>query len=484
MTRSGADSSFAPIDGLFRMNSASTPTKARRLAPAQRALALMLAGALAATTLLHATSAKAQRIPIIRDAELEQLLRDYLNPVLRAAGLGKQNVRVVVINDMGFNAFVMDGRHVFVNAGAIFDSRTPNELIGVLAHETAHLAGGHLSRLRERLAAAQTQSIALLLAGVGAAIAAAKTGGGSMGVAGIAAPQELIRRQLLAYVRSQEDQADHAALKFLAATGQSPKGMVETFKRLSGDILFKATGADPYQQTHPLPADRVATLEAAAKTSPYWDKKDPAELQLRHDLARAKLAGFLNRPDTVARRYPASDTSLPARYARAIAAYRNTDIRSAVAQIDTLIAAQPGNAHFHELKGQALLENGRAAEAVAPLRRAVQLAPQQALMQIMLGQALVGSDNAKNAEEAIPVLRAALQREPEVVDGYTQLAMAYGKKGDLAQADLASAEAAYLKGDASTATLLATRAKGRFPIGSPAWVRADDIVSAKKPRAN
>ncbi len=465
------------------MNSRSTPIKARRLAPARRIIALALSGALAVTALLQPTPAHAQRIPIIRDAELEQLLRDYLNPVLRAAGLGKQNVRVVIINDMGFNAFVMDGRHVFVNAGAIFDSKTPNELIGVLAHETAHLAGGHLSRLRERLAAAQTQSIALLLASVGAAIAAGKSGGGSIGMAGIAGPQELIRRQLLAYVRSQEDQADHAALKFLAATGQSPKGMVETFKRMSGDILFKASGADPYQQTHPLPADRVATLETAARASPNWDKKDPADLQLRHDLARAKLAGFLNRPDTIARRYPASDTSLPARYARAIAAYRNSEVRTAVAQIDGLIAAQPGNAHFHELKGQALLENGRAAEAVGPLRRAVQLTPQP-LMQIMLGQALVGSDNAKNAEEAIPILRAALQREPDVVDGYTQLAMAYGKKGDLAQADLASAEAAYLKGDAPTATLLATRAKGRFPIGSPAWVRADDIVSAKKPKAN
>ena len=483
MTAFGADSSFAPIDGPTRMNSRSTPIKARRLAPARRFIALALTGALAAITLLQPAPAHAQRIPIIRDAELEQLLRDYLNPVLRAAGLGKQNVRVVIINDMGFNAFVMDGRHVFVNAGAIFDSKTPNELIGVLAHETAHLAGGHLSRLRERLAAAQTQSIALLLASVGAAIAAGKTGGGSMGMAGIAAPQELIRRQLLAYVRSQEDQADHAALKFLAATGQSPKGMVETFKRMSGDILFKASGADPYQQTHPLPADRVATLEIAARASPNWDKKDPAELQLRHDLARAKLAGFLNRPDTIARRYPASDTSLPARYARAIAAYRNSEVRTVVTQIDGLIAAQPGNAHFHELKGQALLENGRAAEAVGPLRRAVQLAPQP-LMQIMLGQALVGSDNAKNADDAIPILRAALQREPEVVDGYTQLAMAYGKKGDLAQADLASAEAAYLKGDAPTATLLATRAKGRFPIGSPAWVRADDIVSAKKPKAN
>jgi predicted Zn-dependent protease len=428
--------------------------------------------------------AQAQRIPMIRDAEIEQLLRDYLNPILRTAGLAKQNVKVVVINDMAFNAFVMDGRHVFVNAGAIANTRTPNELIGVLAHETAHLAGGHLSRLREQLAAAQTQSIIALLAGLGAAIAASQQrgGGGNVGAA-VLGPQESIRRQVLAYVRAQEDQADHAAVKYLIATGQSTKGMVDLFKRMSDDLIFKVSRADPYQQTHPLAADRVAALETAARASPTWDKKDSADLQLRHDLARAKLAGFLNSGDSVSRRYPTSDTSLPARYARAIASYRHSDLRNAVGQIDALISVQPNNPYFHELKGQALLESGRPTEAVAPLRRAVQLAPQPALIQIMLAQALVATSD-KNANEAISMLRAALQREPQSPDAYAQLAIAYGKKGDLGQADLASAEAAYLKGDSNTATLLATRAKGRFPIGSPAWVRADDIVSARKPRAN
>jgi predicted Zn-dependent protease len=228
-----------------------------------------------------------------------------------------------------------------------------------------------------------------------------------------------------------------------------------------------------------MPADRVAALETIAKASPYWGKKDSPELQQRHDLMRAKLTGFLDRADTVARRYPLSDHSLAARYARAIATYRRADIKTALEEIDGLIHAQPNNPYFHELKGQALLESGRAAEAVAPLRRAVQLAPSPALIQIMLGQALIATGNAKYADEAVHLLRSALIHEPEASGAYAQLAMAYGKKGDLAHADLASAESAFYRGDYGAATMLATRAKTRLPVGSPAWVRADDIVTTK-----
>jgi predicted Zn-dependent protease len=418
-------------------------------------------------------------VPLIRDAEIEQLLRDYSAPILRAAGLAKQNVKIVIINDRNFNAFVMDGRHIFVNAGTLLEAKTPNEVIGVFAHETGHLAGGHLSRMREKLAAAQTQSIVAMIAGIGVAIASAHSAGGGTGMGGILAPQEAIRRSLLSYVRTQEDQADHAGVKFLNATGQSPKGMYDTFKRLSSEVLFTAQHVDPYAQTHPMPADRVAALEVIAKASPYWSKTDPPELQQRHDLMRAKLYGFLDRGDAVARRYPLSDNSLAARYARAIATYRRADLKHAAEQIDALIQAQPSNPYFHELKGQALLESGRPAEAVAPLRRAAQAAPSPALIQIMLAQALIATGDAKHADEAVGLLRTALSREPEAVDAYSQLAMAYGKKGDLAHADLASAEAAFYRGDFVAATMLATRAKTRLPVGSPAWVRADDIVAAK-----
>jgi predicted Zn-dependent protease len=200
-------------------------------------------------------------------------------------------------------------------------------------------------------------------------------------------------------------------------------------------------------------------------------------------MMRAKLAGFLERPDAVARRYPMSDTSLPARYARAIAAYRDSDLNVSMAQIDALIQTQPNNPYFHELKGQALLEGAKPAEAIAPLRRAAALAPNATLIRIMLAQALIATGETRYSDESITLLRVAMQREPDAPDVYSQLAMAYGRKGAYAEADLASAQAALARGDAKTARELAARAKTRFPTGSPGWVRADDIVGLKQPSA-
>ncbi len=422
--------------------------------------------------------------PIIRDTEAEQLLREYTRPILRTAGLEKQNIQVVILNEKGFNAFVADGRRIFVNYGALMQADTPNQIIGVLAHETGHLAGGHLSKLREQLAQAQTQMIIAMLLGAGAMVAGARStssnsGLANAGAAAIAGPQEMIRRTLISYVRQQEENADRAGVKFLTATGQSAKGMYETFKRFTNESLFAARGADPYLQSHPMPAERVAALEELARSSPYWDKKDDPALQLRHDMVRAKVSAFMERQDTVYRRYPQSNDGLPARYARAIATYLHGDLRTALAQIDGLIQVQPTNPYFHELRGQALLEGGKPAEAIAPLRKALQLSNNAPLIEMLLGQALVATDNKAYTEEAIAILRAAVARETEAPLGYTQLAMAYGRKGDFAQADLASAQAAFLRGDNKTARELASRAKTRFAIGTPGWVRADDIVSAK-----
>ena len=421
---------------------------------------------------------------LLRDTEIEQLLRDYTRPILRTAGLEKQNIQVVIINDSGFNAFVADGRRIFVNYGALMKSDTPNQLIGVLAHETGHLAGGHLAKMREQLAQAQTQMIIAMLLGAGVIAAGARSGNSNsglsnVGAAAISAPQEVIKRTLLSYVRQQEENADRAGVKFLTATGQSAKGMYETFKRFTNDSLFAARGADPYLQSHPMPAERVAALEELARSSPYWDKKDDPALQLRHDMMRAKTSAFMERQDTVYRRYPLSDNSLPARYAHAVTTYLHGDLRAALAQIDTLIQGEPNNPYFYELRGQALLERGKPADAIVPLRKAVQLSNNAPLIEMLLGQALVASDNKAYTEEAIAILRAAVARETEAPIGYTQLAMAYGRKGDYGQADLASAQAAYLRGDNKTARDLASRAKTRFAVGTPGWVKADDIVSAK-----
>jgi predicted Zn-dependent protease len=447
--------------------------------------ALGAAVALAVAPMSSALAQKEKGPPTIRDTEAEQLLREYTRPILRTAGLEKQNIQVIIINENAFNAFVADGRRIFVNYGAIMQSETPNQIIGVLAHETGHLAGGHLAKMREQLAQAQTQMIIAMLLGAGAMVAGSRSGSNSglanAGAAAIAGPQEMIRRNLISYVRQQEENADRAGVKFLTATSQSAKGMYETFKRFTNDSLFAARGADPYLQSHPMPAERVAALEELARSSPYWDKKDDAAMQLRHDMVRAKISAFMERQDTVYRRYPMSNDSLPARYAHAISTYLHGDLRSALAQIDMLIQTQPNNPYFYELRGQALLEGGKPAEAIAPLRKAAQLSNNAPLIEMLLGQALVASNNKAYTEEAIAILRAAVARETEAPLGYSQLAMAYGRKGDYAQADLASAQAAFLRGDNKTARELASRAKTRFAIGTPGWVKADDIVVARPP---
>ena len=346
--------------------------------PASRAIALTAAAAVALAGLpARAQTGSTAGIPMIRDAEIEQLLRDYTAPILRVAGQSQQNVQVVIINENVFNAFVMDAHRIFIFTGALKQATTPNQLIGVFAHETGHIVGGHLSKMRQELANAQTAAIVAMLLGVGAVVAGSRSGGtgmGNVGAAALSAPQSYLMHTLLAYQRAQEEQADRAGVRFLTMTGQSAKGMYDTFKRFSDEMMFSAAYIDPYVQNHPMPAERMAALAELVKT-PYWDKKDPPELQFRHDMMRAKLYGFTERADVVLRRYPSSDTSMPARYARAIATYRFGDLRSAITQIDSMIESIPNYPYFYELKGQALLESGHSAEAIAPLRRAVQLAP-------------------------------------------------------------------------------------------------------------
>jgi predicted Zn-dependent protease len=457
----------------------------RPVRPASRIIAVATAAAFALSSVPASVPVRAQTgssagIPMIRDAETEQLMRDYTGPILKAAGLSNQNIQVVIIEDNSFNAFVMDAHRIFVNMGALKESTAPNQMIGVFAHETGHIVGGHLSKMRQELANAQTAMIVGML--LGAAAMVAGHGGTNLGNAGGAiftAPQALAMSSLLSYQRAQEESADRAGVRFLTMTGQSAKGMYDTFKKFADDSLFSAHGANPYAQNHPMPQERIDAL-ATFVHNQYWDKKDPPELQFRHDMMRAKLYGFSERPNVVLVHYPLSDTSLPARYARAISAYRFGGLQVALPQIDGLIAAMPNNPYFYELKGQALLEGARPADAIAPLRHAVQLAPNPALIQILLAQAMVATNDPKMAEEAIPLLRTALLKEPEQSDAYTTLAMAYGRKNDLADADLASAQAAFARGDNKTARELADRAKLRFPVGSPGWVRADDIVAFNK----
>ncbi|WP_425483433.1 M48 family metalloprotease [Ancylobacter pratisalsi] len=462
------------------------PLPAGALARGTRAVGRAAYGlALLASGMLAAGPAHAQsRNPtIIRDAEIESLMRDYTRPIFKAAGLSQQNIQVVLIGDNAFNAFVADGKRIFINTGALKQSKTPNEVIGVLAHETGHIAGGHLARMRQQLETAQTAAIVAMLLAAGGVAAGAATGTNMGGAAAGAMmmPQDMMRRTLLAYQRGEEMAADRSAITYLNATKQSAAGMLTTFERFQNEQMFISQRIDPYVLSHPMASERIALLTDLAHKSPYFNAKDPAALQARHDMMRAKLVGYTQTPDSVNRVYPPSDNSLPARYARAISAYRFGSIPGAVRQIDALIATEPGNPYFHEIKGQALLEAGRAREAVPPLRQAVRLSKGNPLIRMLLGQALVATDDKSVMDEAVRELTFSLQREPDSPAGWRYLAMAYGDKGDIPNADLASAQSAFVGGDFKLARELASRARTGFKLGSPGWLKADDIVNFKPP---
>ncbi len=405
--------------------------------------------------LCFSSQALAQGGGFIRDAETEDLMRDYARPIFRVAGLARQNIRIHLINNMSFNAFVVDGQNMFFNVGALTRSKTPNQLIGVIAHETGHIAGGHLARMRERLK--RPQNIALILLG------------------------QAFQRTMLKYQRTEESSADQAALSYLNATRQSAKGMLETFERFADEGLASLRHVDPYLQSHPMPRERIAQLRYLARQSPYFHKKDPPALQRRHDLMRAKLIGFLERPQSVYRLYPKSDRSLPARYARAIATYRSEGLLRFLPLVNDLLSSDPKNPYFWELKGQFLLESGRPAEAVAPLTKAVRLAPKSGLIRLMLAQAQLRSENPRLLDRAIKNLRIALVQERQSAQGYRLLAQAYGKKRMVGHAELASAHAYLFEHNLAQARRQAMRAKKRFKRGSPEWVQADDILNHQPP---
>lgn len=471
------------------MTRASGPLKQCALQECRNRFARVLAVLLAAMLILTPAFSAHAASGLIRDAEIEELLRDYARPIFKAARLSQQNIQIHLIGARSYNAFVVDGRNMFFHVGTLMKSETPNQVIGVIAHETGHIAGGHLSRLRQTMASARSTSLMLRFLLVAAAAAGAAAGGGSevgaLGAGAVLGTEGLAMRHVLSYRRAEEASADQAALSYLNATGQSARGMLQTFAYLAEQGAGSLKYADPYVQSHPLPQQRLAQLRDLARSSRYYGRRDSAELQARHNMMRAKLSGFVDNPQTVLNRYPASDQTLPAKYARAIATYRRSGVRAFLPHIDALLGIQPKNPYFHELKGQFLFQSGQIPASIPSLKTAVELAPDEPLIRILLAQAMLanaqnrGESKTPQVNEVISHLRKALIKERCSATGYRQLATAYGLAGDTAQAMLASAHAYQYEGKQKLANRQAKLAKEQFSPGSTNWLKADDILKLK-----
>lgn len=436
----------------------------------------VLLAAVAAAAGLAGGSAGSQAQGLIRDSEIEQLLNDYARPIFKAAGLGDGRVAMRIVKSDSFNAFVLDGRNVFIHTGALMQAETPNQVIGVIAHESGHITGGHMAALRARIARDTTRILLARVLGIGVAIATGNP-------AAVAATDELQMRSLLAERRSQESAADQAGLSFLNATRQSGRGMLETFERFAQQEYIGDQNKDPFVRSHPVATDRLAQLRDAVQKNAYYAVKDPPQLQLRHDMMRAKLAGYLLRPQAVFNRYPISDNSMPARYARSIAKFMQggpNAVESAVADVDQLIREKPENPYFHELKGDFYKRAGRVREAIPALRQALKLAGDANLIRVELAQALLATNDPGVVDEASNMLRRSLV-EDQNSSAYRALGDAQYRQNKQPEAEASLAQAAYLEGDLKQAKNYAQRAKRGLTPGSPSALKMDDIIAYKPP---
>lgn len=429
-------------------------------------------------------SAAAQGVPIIRDAEIEALVRDYARPIFKAAGLSNAGIEIVLVNDSSFNAFVT-GRRLFINTGALMQAETPNEIIGVIAHECGHLAGGHQQRLRDQLERAKTMAIVAGLLGAGAIVAGATSdnkglAGAGMGI--VTGGSEVARRTLLTYQRGEEITADRSAINYLNATGQSGKGMIKTFQRFQSALSLSGAQVDPYRISHPMPQDRISNLQSLIEKSPHYGKTDPEALQQRHDMMRVKIAAYMQGQAAASRLISKKPGSLAARYGEALSAYLFGNPRSALAKTDALIKAQPKNPYFQELRGEILMKANKPKEAAAAYGKAVSLDPAKSgLLLVQQGQALMATGTPAGLKEAVAKINSGLERDRENAAGYRYLAQAYGELGDIGGAELATAEGHYYAGAYQQAKIFAARAQQKLKRGAPGWLRAQDIINFRAP---
>jgi len=445
----------------------------------RRALHALLIATLALTLGVQPLMAQS----ILRDAETEAYLREIAAPIVAAAGLQPGNVDIVLIGDKEINAFVAGGQAVYIHSGLIEAAENSNEIQGVIAHELGHITGGHVIRMGE--GARGATGITLLSLLLGAAAMAAGSADAGMGV--MMAGQQAALGKFLAFNRVQEASADAAGVSYLEKAGISGKGMLSFFLKLRREeYRYASTYAetDPFMQTHPMSGDREATLTGDVMRSPAYNAKTDPALDARFQRIKAKLIGYMDDPTSALRKYPETDQSAAAHYARAYAWHRAAYPDKAVAEVDKLVALAPKDPYYRELQGQILLESGRPLEAIAPLRIAVQGSRGAPLISALLGHALIATEDTQYLPEARDVLKISVARDRDNPFAWYTLGMAYARLGDEPRAQLATAERYALLGNTRLAMASAEAAMTRIPRGTPDYIRAEDIALSARAQAS
>lgn len=415
---------------------------------------------------------------LLRDAEIEAILREYTDPLLEAAGLVPEDVSLYIVNDPSLNAFVTGGQNIFIHTGLIIRAETPGQLKGVIAHEAGHIAGAHGARRASDLAASARPGYI----SIGLGIIAIAAGAPEVGAALIANAQQLTALNFFIHTRAQESSADQAALTYLEKTGQSGKGLVDFFEEFRYQQVLSQARRFEYFQTHPLASDRIARLRTRAQENGLWDTLDSERSVQQLEMMHAKLIGYLEHTNRVYVRYPETDTSLPARYARAHAAINTLDFDLALSETAHLIESDPENPYFHELHGFILFQKGDIEGSIEPYKKAVDMSDGNSQLLISYARSMVARGEPGDVQEGETALRRSILTEPENAFAWSELAKALDKQGRRGEAELATAERSYHAGDIVSAHGFAQRAMRNLDANTPLHRRAEDIVGVTDPR--
>lgn len=435
--------------------------------------AFLVCGLVCGISLVATAQAWARGIQAVRDEEIEKGLKIISTPVLEQAGVPVQTTRFILVQDDDLNAFVAGGQNIFINTGLILKTDDVSELVGVIAHETGHIALAHLFRAQEAQDDYKVQSWLASAIGIVAAVGAKS---GQAGMAGMAAGQSMAIRSAMTRTRTAEASADQAGARYLQDAHLPLSGFLTFMKKIANQELLPDTEQSEYVRNHPLSQDRVDFLENATAAQVASKIAEPAEWQDLHRRIKAKLLGYLY-PD---RALQDKSETVDARYARAIAWYRKGEMDKSLNLLESIIADEPKNPYFYELKGQTLFEAGRVDESLPAYARAVELAPKAGLIRSAWGRALIESKTGGKGrmQEAVKQLRVSLETEPRAPQTYHALAVAYGRMGEEGQSRLALAEKYLLTGQVDLTRREAGLALKALPQGAPARLRAEDIMAA------
>ena len=409
---------------------------------------------------------------IIRDAEIENFLEEISHPIFSEANLNLNSVDIYIFNDKSINAFVACGQKIFVNTGLLQSFETPSMLRGVMAHETGHIAGGHLARSDEALERAQTPMIVGLLLGIGAAIA----GDGDAAQALLLGSQQIAQGMVAKYSRSQESAADQAAIKYLEGIKKSSNGMLEVLYKFANQEALSSNRQSVRVRSHPISRDRIRSLEQKVNKSQFINERDNEKILFQYKMIQAKLDGFLNNPNDVIRKAKKDSSLIFNKYSLAVAYYRKALLKESLSALNEMINQYPNNPWFYELKGQVLYESGKIRESIIPYRKSLSISPNEPLLMVALATALNALENKSNAIEAISLLKKSLKHDQKNTQTWFQLAISYSRINDIGNAELASAERHFLTGNVKMASFHAKKSLKYNKNSSISKLRAQDIV--------